>query len=129
MKEIKILFFATLRDRAGQRQMSLELAEEASVRDLKNALKALNANLAPALDSVLVSIDREYASDEQIIPDGSEVAFFPPVSGGSGGTSESQAEPISRTFPTIFSITEAVLDLDALLAQITLLLSYGEKER
>jgi molybdopterin converting factor subunit 1 len=120
MKEIKILFFATLRERAGQRQMSLELAESASVRDLKNALKALNANLAPALDSVLVSIDREYASDEQIIPDGSEVALFPPVSGGAGGASGSRAEPISTTFPTIFSITEAVLDLDALLAQITL---------
>ena len=120
MKEIKILFFATLRERAGQRQMSLELAEGACVRDLKNALKALNANLAPALDSVLVSIDREYASDEQIIPDGSEVALFPPVSGGAGGASGSRAEPISTTFPTIFSITEDILDLDALLAQITL---------
>jgi molybdopterin converting factor subunit 1 len=113
MKEIKILFFATLRDRAGQRQMSLELTEGASVRDLKDALKALNANLAPALDSVLVSINREYASDDQVIPDGAEVALFPPVSGGAGQSSGSQAEPISRTYPTIFSITEDVLDLDA----------------
>ncbi len=120
MKAIKILFFATLRDRAGQRQMRLELAEDARVRDLKDALKAMNANLAPALESVLVSIDREYASDEQVIPDGSEVAFFPPVSGGAGEQVSRQADPLAAAFPTIFAITEEVLDLDALLAQITL---------
>jgi molybdopterin converting factor subunit 1 len=120
MKAIKILFFATLRDRAGQRQMSLELAEDACVRDLKDALKAMNANLAPALESVLVSIDREYASDEQLIPDGSEVAFFPPVSGGAGEQISHQADSVAAAYPTIFAITEDVLDLDALLAQITL---------
>jgi molybdopterin converting factor subunit 1 len=120
MKAIKILFFATLRDRAGQRQMSLELAEDARVRDLKDALKAMNANLAPALESVLVSIDREYASDEQLIPDGSEVAFFPPVSGGAGEQISHQADSVAAAYPTIFAITEDVLDLDALLAQITL---------
>jgi molybdopterin converting factor subunit 1 len=120
MKAIKILFFATLRDRAGQRQMSLELAEDARVRDLKDALKAMNANLAPALESVLVSIDREYASDEQLIPDGSEVAFFPPVSGGAGERISHQADSVAAAYPTIFAITEDVLDLDALLAQITL---------
>lgn len=39
--------------------------------------------VAPALvDTVLVSINREYADDEQIIPEGAEVALFPPVSGG-----------------------------------------------
>lgn len=120
MKAIKILFFATLRDRAGQRQMSLELAEDARVRDLKDVLKAMNANLAPALESVLVSIDREYASDEQLIPDGSEVAFFPPVSGGAGEQISHQADSVAAAYPTIFAITEDVLDLDALLAQITL---------
>jgi molybdopterin converting factor subunit 1 len=120
MKEIKILFFATLRDRAGQRQMSLELAEDARVGDLKNTLKAMNANLAPALESVLVSIDREYASDEQVIPDGSEVAFFPPVSGGAVKEDSRQDDAIAAPFPTVFAITEEVLDLDALLAQITL---------
>jgi molybdopterin converting factor subunit 1 len=120
MKAIKILFFATLRERAGQRQMSLELAEDACVRDLKETLKAANANLAPALESVLVSINREYASDEQIIPDGAEVAFFPPVSGGAGKPAYQPAEPAEATHPTIFAITEEVLDMDALLAQITL---------
>jgi molybdopterin converting factor subunit 1 len=120
MKEINVLFFATLRERAGQRQMSLKLAEEASVRDLKNTLKAMNASLAPALESVLVSIDREYASDEQVIPDGSEVAFFPPVSGGAVGEESRLDAAVAADFPTIFAIIEEVLDLDALLAQITL---------
>jgi molybdopterin converting factor subunit 1 len=120
MKEIKILFFATLRDRAGQRQMNLKLAEDARVGDLKHTLREMNANLAPALESVLVAIDREYASDEQVIPDGAEVAFFPPVSGGAGEQVSRPDEALAAACPTIFAITEDVLDLDALLAQITL---------
>ncbi len=120
MKEIKVLFFATLRDRAGRRQINLRLAENANVRDLKIALKDSNADLALALESVLVSIDREYAFDEQIIPDGAEVALFPPVSGGTDRKAPYQAKPIVASFPTIFAITEDVLDLDDLLAWITL---------
>ena len=34
------------------------------------------------LDAALVSINREYAYKDEIIPDGAEVAFFPHVSGG-----------------------------------------------
>ncbi|MEJ2598183.1 MAG: molybdenum cofactor biosynthesis protein MoaE [Anaerolineales bacterium] len=120
MKEIKILFFATLRERAGQRQMNLKLAEDANVRDLKNALIDMRADLAPALKSVLVSIDREYAFDEQVIPDGAEVALFPPVSGGAGDKESRPGKAIPATSPTIFAITEDVLDLDDLLARITL---------
>jgi len=39
--------------------------------------------VVPALGgSVLVSVNREFAFDDQIIPEGAEVALFPPVSGG-----------------------------------------------
>jgi molybdopterin synthase catalytic subunit len=57
----------------------------------------------------LVSVNREYAFDGDIIPSGAELALFPPVSGGS-----------NAELPTIFSITDQALDLDELLAQITL---------
>jgi molybdopterin synthase catalytic subunit len=112
MKTIRILFFATLKDRAGVKEASLELSEGALVRDLKETLRRHYPNLAPALDSTLVSVNREYAFDEDPIPDGAEVALFPPVSGGSG--------ELVGNFPTIFSITSDSLDLDGLLESITL---------
>jgi len=103
-----ILFFATLKELAGQKSMSLELPSDARVRDLKDRLAAEIPALKPHLGSVLVSINQEYAFDSDSIPDGAEIALFPPVSGGSGPQ------------PTVFSITEDELDLNDLLASITL---------
>lgn len=79
---ITVLFFATLEDRAGTRQIELELAEGAPVRELKCLLGERFPGLRPALGSCLVAVNRQYAADEDVIPSGAEVAFFPPVSGG-----------------------------------------------
>jgi molybdopterin converting factor small subunit len=32
--------------------------------------------------SMMTAINREYARDEQVIPENAEIAYFPPVSGG-----------------------------------------------
>ena len=81
--KINLLFFATLRSLTGLKILELELPPASRVADLKLAVAERFPQVAPALvDTVLVSINREYADDEQIIPDGAEVALFPPVSGG-----------------------------------------------
>ncbi len=81
--KINLLFFATLRSLIGLKSLELELPSESRVSDLKFLVAERFPQVAPALvDTVLVSINREYADDEQIIPDGAEVALFPPVSGG-----------------------------------------------
>jgi len=109
MKTITVLFFATLKDRAGRSRTSLELPDEARVGDLKSALETQIPALAPALASTLVAVNREYASDDDPLPAGAEVALFPPVSGGA---------PSSR--PTYLAVTEEALDLNTLIARITL---------
>ncbi|MBN1148941.1 MAG: molybdenum cofactor biosynthesis protein MoaE [Anaerolineales bacterium] len=109
MNEIKVLFFATLKDRAGIKEARVELPRGARVADLKARLREDYTGLAEALDATLVSLNREFAFDEDVIPDGAEAAFFPPVSGG--------ANP---ELPSIFAITEEALDLDDLAARITL---------
>ena len=107
--QVRVLFFATLRDRAGEKEAQVEIPEGTTVQALKEHLVDQFPGLQTAIKSAIVSINREFAFDEQEIPDGSEVAIFPPVSGGNG-----------QKYPTIFAITEAALDLDALVAQITL---------
>ncbi len=82
MNKVKVLLFATLRDRAGTKELTLQLGDGATVRSLKDVLQNSYPSLGPALGSVLVSINREYAGDEDLIPIDSEVALFPPVSGG-----------------------------------------------
>lgn len=115
MIKIQLLFFATLRDRAGQSRAELELPDGATVAGLKSQVTRLYPGVAGLLDHSLVAINQSYAFDEDLIPDQAEVALFPPVSGGSG-----DGVPQADNFPTILQITTGVLDLDALLSQITL---------
>jgi molybdopterin synthase catalytic subunit len=84
MMTIHILFFATLKDRAGIKQTILELPEGTTVAQLKVRLAERFPGLLEALASVLVSVNREFAFDGDVLPPGAEVALFPPVSGGSG---------------------------------------------
>lgn len=107
MNKVTVLFFATLKDKAGTARGELELAEGATVADLKQQLWKQFPNLPNASSAMLVAVNKEYAFDQETIPPRAEIALFPPVSGGSG-------------LPTIFEITEDELDLNRLLAQITL---------
>lgn len=111
MNKLRILFFATLKDRAGVRETNLELPDGATIADLKQALVAQFPGLAAAISSTLVAVNKEYSFDEAVLPPSAEVALFPPVSGG--------GDP-QPDMPTIYAITEEVIDLDQLLDQITL---------
>lgn len=82
MHKINVLFFATFRTRAGRSSLEIELNDGATVSELKDVLVAQIPALQASLHHTLVSINREFASDEDIIPVGAEIALFPPVSGG-----------------------------------------------
>jgi MoaE-MoaD fusion protein len=105
MIQITVLFFATLKDRAGTNRQALELPAEATVADLKTKLAEHFPGIKPLLGNTLVSVNQNFSFDEDRIPDGSEVALFPPVSGGS--------------YPTILEVVQEPLDHDELLRQIT----------
>jgi molybdopterin synthase catalytic subunit len=117
MNHVKILFFATFKDRAGTRETALDLPEGARVSDLKKSLANRFPALEQALGSALVAVNHEFAMDGDPIPEAAEVAVFPPVSGGSKGTVDGKYPDET---PTVFAITEEAIDLDSLLAQITL---------
>ena len=82
MNRVKLLFFATLRDRAGTKSMELEIPADLTVQGLKDKLSNEYPNLKESMSSVLITINREYAFDDAVIPRGAELAMFPPVSGG-----------------------------------------------
>ena len=82
MNKIKVLFFATMRTRAKRTSFELEIKPDATVGDFKKILIVEIPALEASLPSTLVSINREYAFDEDKIPENAEIALFPPVSGG-----------------------------------------------
>lgn len=82
MNSIKVLFFATLRQRAGMKALEMEIPEDMNVRALKERLAREYPSLEESLKTVVVAVNREYAPEDAIIPARGEVALFPPVSGG-----------------------------------------------
>jgi molybdopterin converting factor subunit 1 len=82
MNHVKLLFFATLRERAGTRSIEIDVADDLTIQGLKDKLVVDHPNLKESMKSVLITINREYAFDEAVIPQNAEVGMFPPVSGG-----------------------------------------------
>jgi molybdopterin synthase catalytic subunit len=103
---LRILYFATIRDAADEREATLDLPEGSQLSDLKLCLGKDNLRLATALDSAIFAINREHAFDDPVLNDGDEVAIFPPVSGG------------SDTHPTIVRSSYEPLDLNSLLSTL-----------
>ncbi|MGI9081340.1 MAG: molybdenum cofactor biosynthesis protein [Thermoleophilaceae bacterium] len=96
--EVKVRLFAMLRERAGAREVSLELPDGASVRDALDRL----GDLAEGLPLVM-AVNRDYAPEDQVLGPGDELALIPPVSGG--------ADPH-------VAVTDTPLSLDALVARV-----------
>ena len=82
MNSCIVLFFATLKDRAGVRQITLELPDGITVSGLKVVLQELFPSITPVLPHALIAVNREYAVDDTLVPPEAEIAIFPPVSGG-----------------------------------------------
>jgi len=82
MNHIKLLFFATIRDRAGVKSLEMDIPANMTILQLKEKLVEEYPNLKESLHAVLMTINREYAFDEAIVPPDAEIALFPPVSGG-----------------------------------------------
>ncbi len=82
MNHIKLLFFATIRDRAGTKTLEMNISADMTIKDLKDKLSTDYPNLKESMKSVLMTINREYAFDENVVPLNAEIGMFPPVSGG-----------------------------------------------
>ena len=82
MNHIKLLFFATIRDRAGTKSLEIDIPIDLTILGLKEKLSTDYPNLKDSMKSVLITITREYAFDDAVVPSNAEVALFPPVSGG-----------------------------------------------
>jgi MoaE-MoaD fusion protein len=88
--EVTVRLFAMLRERAGAGSVTLELPEGARVRDALDSL----AGLAEGIPLVM-AVNREYASEDDVLGAGDELALIPPVSGGSTPWVAITTEPLS----------------------------------
>ncbi len=75
-------FFARARDLTGCDTVTWTVPPATCVEPLRRRLATEFPAIAVIASHLFVAINGDYASDETIVRDGDEVAFFPPVSGG-----------------------------------------------
>jgi MoaE-MoaD fusion protein len=97
---VRIRLFAGLRERAGRDELELELPDGAVVADALRAVDDLAAGLP-----LVMAVNREYASPQDRLSAGDELALIPPISGG------------AATAPHV-AVRDAPLSLDALVAAV-----------
>jgi molybdopterin converting factor subunit 1 len=81
--KINVKLFAALHELLGQRELSLELAEGATIEDLRDRLVEEHPVVATFLPTLVWALNEEYVSGgHRRLQEGDEVALIPPISGG-----------------------------------------------
>lgn len=80
--QVEVLYFASLRERAGTGQETVDVDPSLDVKGLWDLLVRRHPALAEVRPRPMAACDREYASWDHGLANVREVAFLPPVSGG-----------------------------------------------
>ena len=79
--QVKILFFARLKRETGVEQLAFEVPDGATIKEVARLFEVQHG---VSLKGCMVAVNESYAAPDQELSDGDEVAFLPPVAGGSG---------------------------------------------
>ena len=85
--QVRVLFFGRLKDIVGRGEDAAEVGDGARLEDLYARYGERYPELAAFRGSVVASINQTFADWRSPLSAGDEVAFLPPVSGGSQGSS------------------------------------------
>src|SRR5258705_9359824 len=81
---VAVKLFGSIREAVGEKELSVELPNGASARDLRRLLADRYRVFDSFGDRLAVSVQFEVVPLDTALCDGDEVAFLPPVSGGAG---------------------------------------------
>ena len=82
--KVTVKFFARLRELVGVGTLERDVAENITIADLIENLQTEFPQLVNAIPRTAIVLNREFVDPKTQLADDDEVAFFPPVSGGSG---------------------------------------------
>lgn len=82
--KITLKLFGSLREAAAESTLTVELPEGARVADLRQWLADRNPSVDKLGERLAASINLEIVALDDVLEEGDEVAFLPPVAGGDG---------------------------------------------
>lgn len=81
---VRVLFFGMTKDLTGRASDDLELGESAVLSDVFDHYAQSSPRLRDFASSIVLARNHEFSPRSTPLADGDEIAFLPPVSGGSG---------------------------------------------
>ena len=78
----RVLFFGVLKDIVGRSEETVEVAPGSTILSLFQSYVERFATLRDKRSSIVFARNREFSPADTVLADGDEVAFLPPVSGG-----------------------------------------------
>ena len=114
--KVTVLFFGAAKEIVGADAIEFDLPPQisaaAAFREILQTYSALSEKFGKSL---LFAVNQDYASGDEIIQNGDELAIFPPVSGGSG---ESPKSDEIRTETGFFKLTFEPLNVGEIARQV-----------
>lgn len=107
---IRVLFFGVLRDIVGLREDGLEVPEGGRLAWVFENYATRFPRLKEMSASIVLARNQQFAAPSDMLSEGDEVAFLPPVSGGLG----SFTQEITDEAGNFFAITRDPIDAPAL---------------
>jgi molybdopterin synthase sulfur carrier subunit len=80
--KVRVQFYAQLRDLVGKREIEIDVAEGATVRDLLDQIYAQQPKLRSHDKSILIGAGVEFVDRNYKPKPGEEISVMPPVQGG-----------------------------------------------
>lgn len=112
---VRVLFFGMTKDFTGSSSDELELAESACLSDVFEHYAQRSPGLRDFAASIVLARNHEFSPPGTRLEEGDEVAFLPPVSGGSGAVYTHVVDDEDGHF---FALTRRPIDTRAVTARL-----------
>ncbi len=112
---VKVLFFGMLKDIVGRAEDHIEVADDARLESVFARYARQFPRLTDLEASIVLACNQEFCDRSAAIREGDEIAFLPPVSGGSGRFTHSIDDPATGCF---FALTRDTIDTAAIVRQL-----------
>jgi len=107
---LKILFFGMVKDAVGRSSDELELPDGSSLNTVFEHYASRSPKLRDFAASVVLARNQSFAPRTEAVAEGDEIAFLPPVSGGSDAAKGPYSHVIEDPEGHFFAITREPID-------------------
>jgi MoaE-MoaD fusion protein len=112
---VKVLFFGMLKDIVGRAEDHIEVADGSRLESVFTCYARQFPRLTDLQASIVLACNQEFCDRSAAIREGDEIAFLPPVSGGSGRYTHEICDPATGCF---FALTRQTIDTPAIARQL-----------